>query len=54
MRAGSMEAPVEMRLELTHPGRKHSPGDLVEGTIHLHFNRTVRPADFRVQARTQL
>lgn len=54
MRAGSMETPVEMRLELAHPGRKYCPGDLVEGTIHIQFNRTAKPVDFRVQARTQL
>ena len=43
-----------MRLELAHPGRKYCPGDLVEGTIYVQFNRTVKPVDFRVQVRTQL
>ena len=54
MRAGSMEAPVEMRLELAHPGRKYCLGDLVEGMIFVQFNRIVKQVDFRVQVRTQL
>lgn len=49
-----MEVSVEMRLELAHPGRKYCPGDLVEGTIALQCNHTVKPVDFRVQARMQL
>ena len=54
MRAGSMEAPVEMRLELADLGRKYCPGDLVEGTIHVQFNQTVKLMDFKVQARMHL
>ncbi|KAK9845503.1 hypothetical protein WJX81_008087 [Elliptochloris bilobata] len=47
--SGGMEAPVEMHLELAHPGRKCCPGDLIEALLYVKFNQTVKPVDLKVQ-----